>query len=160
MSDTKPCNHCDNNAKIGITYFDYWQQVRQIATTAKVRELLDQGDVQDYLHETIDGHAYIIYTFKAMAVLMHTCNDDAAWDDQGQHWLHEASSMSDLYTRAAYWAMLADVRDCEPDDDVEITLSYDCPGVRTAKYVTMTLGELRENIDELRENYENLHIAD
>lgn len=152
----KPCDHCDNNARIGVSYHDYWREVREIATCAAVRELLDQDDIAEYLHETIDGHQYVIYTFKARAVMLHTDNDNAMWGEMG---LDGAECMSDVYTRGAYWAMLADIHDATPDGDVMVTLHYDDPTGAT-KYLTLPYSEIVAQIDDLRETYNNLQCND
>lgn len=147
----------DHNAKLGISYHDYRRQIREIATRAAVVRLLD-GDEHEYLHRAIDGHEFIIYTNKALCILIHTSNDDAGFEELGRDFLVGADSMSDIYTRAAYWAMIADIRDQDPDPDVTVTLSYTANGQYC--YLTLPYSEIVNQIDALREKYENLNCDD
>lgn len=140
-----------------VTSQDYWQQIREIAAHAAAVEVIE-GDAHEYLHERIDGHQYVIYTGKALCVLMHTSNDDAYLDEMGE--LPKVNSVTELYSPLAYFAMMADVRDCRADEEAEITLGYDCPGDAQTKYAKMTLGKLRDDYASLAEMYNNLHIAD
>lgn len=58
----------------------------------------------------------MIYTHKARAVLLHSRNEDAIFEELGSQ---EVESMGELYSRAAYFAMLADVTAELPDEDEE-----------------------------------------
>lgn len=158
MSDTKPCDHCDNNAKIGVSYFDYWQQIREIATRAAVVRLLD-GDDYEYLHNTVDGHQFVIYTGKALCVLMHTSNDNAYFDDFGPLSELKVTDVSTLYTQIAYAAMTADIHGQDPDPDVTVTLNYSDATGKTC-YLTLPYREIVDQIDALRDKYENLNCDD
>jgi hypothetical protein len=85
-----------------ISYGEYWTEITAIAKEASE---MDSDSQDDFLHETVDSHMWVIYTYRNLQVLMHTDNRDA-WtgiDSQlpANNWL----------TVAAYWAMLADVRD-------------------------------------------------
>lgn len=82
----------------------YNDEIRSIAEEAN--EGVKSGeitDLDDWLHETIDGHEFVIYTHKARLVLVATDHPDAYEDEYGdeQHTVEQA----------AYAAMMRDVRD-------------------------------------------------
>lgn len=98
---------------------EYWEEIESLAREI-TREARDEDrDIYDVLHETIDGHQWIIYTRFHAEVLQHTANDSAMWDEG----LNEGINSHDEYMmRAAFCAMLADVRehsdfDAEPEED-------------------------------------------
>ena len=63
----------------------------------------NEEDRDTWLHETIDGHEFVIYTAKAQAVALASDNADAEEDETGE------KSTDD--SRRAYYAMRADVRE-------------------------------------------------
>lgn len=90
-----------------IDYGAYWTEIRELAETV-AKEARERGaDVYDVLHETIDGHGWVIYTYSAEQVMHHTSSEDAMWEDGTP----EAGSWSELVARAAYYAMRQDVTD-------------------------------------------------
>jgi len=89
-----------------ITQREYRAEVQAIAECLKVEE---HDDITDALHEIIDGHQWIIYTWKAKHVMLWTDNEDAAAEVG-------CAFSSDMnhgeYTmRAAFYAMFQDVVD-------------------------------------------------
>jgi hypothetical protein len=75
---------------------------------ACARAVLDEAkqykrDESDVLHETIDGHEFIIYTAKAQLVIALSGYSDAYEDEMGER------APSDEVR--AYYAMCADVRE-------------------------------------------------
>lgn len=102
-----------------LTAADYWNEIESIAreVTKEAREY--NRDVCDVLHETIDGHRWIIYCRFNAYVLLHSDHDSAMWDEG----LEDGISSHDEYmTRAAYCAMVADVQahedyDAEPEEE-------------------------------------------
>ena len=62
-----------------------------------------ESDRDDWLHETIDGHSFVIYTWKARCVLICTDNPDAYEEDFGDK--------PGTVEAAAYAAMMRDVRE-------------------------------------------------
>lgn len=67
-----------------------------------LRECRDASrNESDVLHETIDGHEFIIYTFKAQLVIALSSHADAYEDEMG-----ERASTDEA---RAYWAMRTDV---------------------------------------------------
>ena len=114
---------------LSILYRDYFAAVRSIAdealSLAKSGEIADDEALSDWLHESIDGHQRVIYTYKAKLVLICTDNPDAYADDFGAEGLVKSGAIN--WEGMAYAAMLADVRallddvqygpDDENDDD-------------------------------------------
>jgi hypothetical protein len=102
-----------------MTREGYWNEVECLAVgvTCEARE---RGrDIGDVLHETIDGHEWVIYTRRNLEVLRFTRNEDAAWDDG---LVGDSASFCDTMAIAAYCAMRADVSeheafDAEDEDD-------------------------------------------
>lgn len=100
--------------EVSPTCREYWDEIDAIGRAwLKEREPWQDGDdFQDWLHETLDGHEYVIYTFKALCIMLHTDNRDA-WEEYG----FEAGPMFD--SQRAYCAMYQDVMDrldYDPDD--------------------------------------------
>jgi hypothetical protein len=93
-----------------LTESEYQDGVKEIADN--IREAiksgeLEKGDVDDRLHEDIDGHGFVIYTAKAQCVVMHSKHADLLFEEGSI----EAKDWNDLFTRGAYYAMCQDVRD-------------------------------------------------
>ena len=93
-----------------ITYQEYWKEVaglaKQIAQEAK-DEGLDESEAYDRLHEVIDGHQWVIYTWANPYVLIHSQNENALFDELGAP--QEFSDYSDFMMKTAFWALRADV---------------------------------------------------
>ena len=88
---------------------EYWNEVKDLAkayTNSDYREALGaspDADRDKWLHETLDGHEFVICTYKARMVLEHSPNDTAQLDELGEivDWHNP--------TPAAYMAMRADI---------------------------------------------------
>jgi hypothetical protein len=78
----------------------YFDEIRAIVEEAKTK---GEDEVEDYLHETIDGHEFVIYTYKARLVMICTDHPDAFEEEMGDK--------PETVEQAAYGAMMADVRD-------------------------------------------------
>lgn len=88
-----------------MEYREYWNEIASIAecVTAEAREY--GSDAYDVLHETLDGHEFVIYTRKAQEVIAWSPNDDA-FRDMGV----ECGDNSPMFwSRVAYCAMRQDV---------------------------------------------------
>ena len=57
---------------------EYREEIRSLAAEAIAECDGDRERIDDWLHETIDGHEWVIYTFKAQFVAL-VCDCDA-WD--------------------------------------------------------------------------------
>lgn len=97
------------------TQQEYYQSMKQIAQEVfdnAVESFPDNKDrlhdeAFDNLHQAVDGNYWVIYTHAAMDALRVSKNDDAIFD-QGEG-LGDVSSMSEVYTKAAYWTVYQDV---------------------------------------------------
>jgi len=101
-----------------ITQKQYWKEVDDLAKQI-AEEARAEGDRDRVLHETIDGHEWIIYTWAYPWVLMHSRNEDALFEQLGPQ---EAESYSDIMRSMAFWALREDVANElagieEPEED-------------------------------------------
>ena len=83
---------------------EYWDCVKEIAREAREQK---EQDEYDYIHETVDGCSWVIYTHDAHKVMLFTDNEDAAFEEGVD--LSDVGSWSEIVTRLADCAMLADV---------------------------------------------------
>lgn len=95
---------------------DYYTDVREHAASF-AQEHADEfdaetgeitGDIEDALHESIDGCSRVIYTYQARLGLLVSDNEDA-WEEYG----FETPTIE----QRMYCAMMADVRDYLSDTD-------------------------------------------
>ena len=101
-----------------VTQQEYWAHVKYLAAEI-VAESKEYGrDIGDVMHETIDGDAWVIYTFRAQKVIEYSPHDCEYFDNMGPV---EVSDWSTLFTSAAYWALRGDVYEAiaELADDSE-----------------------------------------
>ena len=90
---------------------DYRETCRTIAAEA-IRTALREGiEEQDSIHESVDGSEWVIYHGRARFVCRVSQNEDAIIDHMGSEAFAGVNSVQECLTRAAYWAMLADVVD-------------------------------------------------
>lgn len=99
-----------------ITEQDYWQEIRSLAEAIVSKAKERGGDIheaiQEILQETIDGHQWVIYTWYAQQVLVHSKNDGAI-EEFGMDSVVKDGVLQ--WSVIAYCAMEADVRDHLPD---------------------------------------------
>ena len=101
-----------------MTRREYWNEIRRLAewlSDNRPAELGGEGVVADYgedadrhdaIHETLDGHEFVIYTHKARQVIVHSDNPDHMIDEFG------SDCFGDMFDeRRAYWAMMQDIID-------------------------------------------------
>jgi hypothetical protein len=106
-----------------ITSSDYWSEISSIAESLATDAVNacdgDKDDaldkINDYmLHETVDGHQWVIYNAYNADVMRHSDNEDYYIDnfgtDDAGHVLKE-SGLSGLHNVIAFWCMYADVQD-------------------------------------------------
>lgn len=98
-----------------ITEREYNDVIREIAQKTLPEEYREYGDdqdpddfISDRLHEIVDGHEWIIYTYYNSQVLTHSDNDGAYFDDIGAL---EASDYNSAVQPMAFYAMRQDVVD-------------------------------------------------
>ena len=90
-----------------ITSQVYWAEVQSCA-----REILKQAqdtgaEIHDLLHETVDSHHYIIYTYANLQVLVHSKNDNAYFDETGDSL--NTSDFSSTVQTLAFYVFQADI---------------------------------------------------
>lgn len=83
-----------------ITSIEYQTEISEIAESVVTESEGDQDLAMDLIHERLDGHSWIIYTYRNAQVLQHSSNDSAYFDIYGPL---EATSYAD------FAAMHADV---------------------------------------------------
>ena len=95
-----------------MTSQEYWAEVNELAAyfadSGAWRE--DYGediDRYDAMHETVDGHQYIIYYSEAADVLRHTDNPTAYEDELGD--LPDGMTYQQMACPLAFMAMMADI---------------------------------------------------
>lgn len=98
----------DVNAAVSIIQRDYYQDVKGIADDIRDavfqrREITNENQLEEYLQQTVDGSARVIYTFQSKLGLLVTKNDEAYEDEFGE-------KPRDIAAQMAY-AMLVDVRE-------------------------------------------------
>lgn len=94
----------------------YRDDVRTIAREVWEERDNPTDDGADRIHEFVDGSAWVIYTARAIRVCLYSRNDDACFDEMGTDCLSGCDSACAVYTRIAYSAMVADVRECLADN--------------------------------------------
>lgn len=123
-----------------ISSKDYYSEVNELAQTIfdevmqendnDVALCEDDGLFYDRLHETIDGHQWIIYNHYNLQVLRHASNPEEMIDQMGAEAAGESlkeGGLSTLHTHLAFWALQADVSnklqeiisDYEPEENEE-----------------------------------------
>ena len=96
-----------------MTRSEYYNEIESIAAET-LRESREEGrDVDEVLHETIDGHQWVIYNANHLDVLKHSDHEEAGIEE-GVIDANEALKDGGLYKLTAqltYCAMEADVRE-------------------------------------------------
>lgn len=91
-----------------ITQAEYYSECQSIATETVKECEGNEESIQDQLHEAVDGHQWIIYTFYNLQVLQHSRNENAYFDDFGPL---VADDFSSCMAKLAYAALMADVQE-------------------------------------------------
>jgi len=110
-----------------MNYQDYYSEVNAIAE-ALVSEAMAEHDndaeqamesiVDSRLHETIDGHQWVIYYNYNLSIIKHSDNVDYMIDNMGLESAGEAlqsGGLNGLHQAIAYWALYADVSELLQD---------------------------------------------
>ena len=106
-----------------MNYHEYWTEINSLADSIACEAMQDndsdidaaRDDIWDSrLHETIDGHQWVIYYSYNLDVIAHSDNDDYMVDNFGsealEHSLKEGG-LDGLHMAIAFWCMYADVAD-------------------------------------------------
>lgn len=126
-----------------LTSQEYFAEVENLAVSI-VAEAADQCDcntvdtfdadsIRDtifdtVLHETIDGHQWIIYYAYNLSIIEHSSNDDYMINELGIDSAGESlksGGLSGLHQAIAYWALYADVAELIDDKIQELQDSFD-----------------------------------
>lgn len=91
-----------------ITQSQYWTEVQELAENCVEEAAEYDRDLGDVLHETIDGHQWVIYYAYNADVIKHTDNESYAEENFGTE-AYAGKSYSDIGTIVAFWALYADV---------------------------------------------------
>ena len=101
---------------------EYWTEVESIADTIACETMADndndrdaaEEEINERLHETIDGHQWVIYYSYNLDVIKHSDNDEYYSDNFGAESLAESldsGGLDMLHCHIAFWALYADVQD-------------------------------------------------
>lgn len=107
------------------TEFEYNKEIRDLAECIVEAAYNEYDEVTDretaeerindtLLHETIDGHQWVIYYAYNLDVIKYSPNDDYMVDNFGGEALEAAikeGGMNGLHTAVAFWCMYADVQE-------------------------------------------------
>ena len=89
------------------TYREYWETVKDYAESAlDTTEYSEETDVDDRVHEMVDGSEWTMMYWRNLKVLEHTRHFDA-FDEA----LAGGSDLQKVITQGAYFAMVADVQE-------------------------------------------------
>ena len=87
---------------------EYEREIHSLAKHIAEEAAEYDRDVSDVLHETIDGHKWVIYTAYNFDVLKWSENDNYAEHEFGPGAVRDERGMR--WDSMAYWAMHADVQ--------------------------------------------------
>jgi len=95
-----------------ITYQEYWTEVADLAKsiTEEAREY--DRDISEVLHETIDSHSWVIYTWKAQSIIRHSQNENYTAVNFGADSCIDANGVS--WSAIAFGCLYGDVSE-HPD---------------------------------------------
>ena len=106
---------------------DYWAEINSIADSLVSEAMADndndrdaaEDDINDSrLHETIDGHQWVIYNGYNADVMKHSSNEDYFIDNFGNESAGQVlkdGGLSALHNVIAFWCMYADVQELLSD---------------------------------------------
>lgn len=134
-----------------ITLAEYTAEVASIAAEVAKEAIEYNREISDVLHETIDGHQWVIYNAYHFRILQHSRNDEAYFQEYGPI---EGGSLSDITTKLAFAAFYADVSEALPEtedcsecgatclsDDLDEDLCKSCLDDRSSVSDTVASGE-------------------
>ena len=107
---------------MNIAEHDYNKEVQSIAeglvndnkADYEGKEALEEAINDTLLHETIDGHQWVIYYAYNLDVYEHSSNRDYAVDNFGDDWLQHTikeNGLQGLHQGLAFWCLYADVQE-------------------------------------------------
>lgn len=91
----------------------YWREVRalgdELRDEVRTGEVTRPEQLHDRLHEAVDGHEYVVYTWRAQAVLLCSPNANAYVEECGTAGLTAGATV--CWSTLAYFALRADVQE-------------------------------------------------
>jgi len=120
-----------------MNYQEYYSEVNAIAEALVAEAMAEHDndaeqameDINDSrLHETVDGHQWIIYYNYNLSIIEHSGNCDYVIDNIGIDSAGEAlknGGINGLHQAVAYWALYADVYELLQDKMDEYVDSLD-----------------------------------
>ena len=137
-----------NTSEIQKTYYS---EIRSMAEDYQKRieegEFDDRDSLLEDIHETLDGHQFVIYTHKAQCVCLVSSNDGRAADEYGADCLVIGGSLN--WSIMAYCAMEADLY--EALDSLGVDINDDDTFEREEEE------EEEEGCDHTRDNQDKCH---
>ena len=132
---------------MSISNRDYWVEVKSIAAQIaeeavgqvkegteclgcdeqELKEAAEEIINDTLLHETIDGHEWVIYYSYNLDVIQHSSNDEAyqeIYNDSDAGQFLADGGLNSLHSMIAFWALYADVQDYI-DDALDSELDED-----------------------------------
>jgi len=124
-----------------MTHTQYHNEIEYLASECLERAIDEQNDdLYGIVHETLDGHEWVIYINRHVGVQDNSENWEYGLDEGLVHWQAGESSFSELTMALSFWAMVQDtmevmeelkdlkadliraeleqaVRDCHSDDE-------------------------------------------
>jgi len=90
-----------------ITYSDYWTEVSDLAKSITEEARKYGRDIGEVLWETIDGHNWVIYTYKAQSIIRHSENDGYSAENFGANTIVRDGRLN--WSSIAYGCLYGDV---------------------------------------------------
>jgi hypothetical protein len=87
---------------------EYYAEIRALAQEARQRSYEDGQDIQEVVHELVDGHQWVIYTHYGLQVLQYSRHENAYFDTFGPL---TADTFCSVMAKLTYAAMEADVQE-------------------------------------------------
>ena len=106
---------------------DYWKEINSIADSLVSESMADndndrqaaEDDINDSrLHETVDGHQWVIYNGYNADVMKYSDNEDYYIDNFGNEdagFVLKERGLPGLHNVIAFWCMYADVQELLSD---------------------------------------------
>ena len=91
------------------TQRDYWATVNGIAEDALHEHVSNDGDTHDYVWESVDGSAWIIYTHANLKAIEFSATD--ASETEWHAYVKPDATWSDITAVVAFCCMLEDVNE-------------------------------------------------
>lgn len=99
------------------TTSSYFREIQAIVYGCFEQARDEHREPSEILHETLDGHEWVIYTHKAKQVLAHSSHEDYVAENFGTDGILDGGSIN--WSLLAYGAMMGDCLDVDTPDGLE-----------------------------------------